>query len=227
MTDSIEVWRIRPLRRTGDVESFKAILPSSELARAERQADEGKRRAWITSRAVVRLLLAHYTHIPANELRFVSGKNGKPHLETSQNEHGITFNFSDSADMALLAVSWNREVGVDVEHIREVARAAEIAARRFSSEAVAELQNAAGPDKNRIFLQNWARHEALLKARAGTIWNPEGDRANLTFPDIQSYVQEETSKPFGVRDLDSGREYVGALAAQGDGWSVDIKDYSD
>ncbi len=223
MTDRIEVWRIRPLRRAGDAASLKSILPAEELARAERQADEGKRRAWITSRAVLRVLLANYTHVPANELRFIAGKNGKPFLDNSQNQQGITFNFSDSADMALLAVSWDREVGVDLEQIRNVERATEIAARRFSTETAAELSRAPESDKSRIFLQNWARHEALLKARAGTIWNPEGASRTLS---SESYADRVTG-PYSVQDLDTGSDYVGAIAGEGEGWSVKVNDYSD
>lgn len=225
MIDRVEVWRIRPLRRAGDVASLRSILPAGELARAERYADAGKRGAWITSRAVLRLLLAHYTQTPANELLFVAGKNGKPYLDNSQNQQGLTFNFSDSGDMALLAVGWNREVGVDVEQVRAVERASEIAARRFSSETAAELSRAAEGEKSRVFLQNWARHEALLKARAGTIWNPEGDRANRTFPATE--LNEQVSGPFSVRDLDTGAGYVGALAAEGEGWSLKVNDYRD
>lgn len=212
MTDTIDVWRIRPLRRVGGVAALRTILPAEEVARAERSGNAARQRSAITARAVMRLLLAHYTHIPANELRFVAGKNGKPYLEKSQNALGVTFNFSDSADMALLAVTYNREVGVDVEHVREIERAMEIAARRFSTESAAELQNANAGDRNRIFLQNWARHEALLKAHAGTIWNPDG-------------VQDGAA--YAVRDVDTGPDYVGALAAKGEGWSIDVKDYSD
>lgn len=212
MTDTIYVWRIRPLRRVGGAAALKTILPAEEVARVERSGNAESQRSAITSRAVMRLLLAHYTHIPANELRFVAGKNGKPYLEKAQNPLGVTFNFSDSADMALLAVTYNREVGVDVEHVRKIERGMEIAARRFSAESAAELQNASAGDRNRIFLQNWARHEALLKARAGTIWSPDG-------------VQDGAA--YAVRDVDTGLDYVGALAAKGEGWSIDVKDYSD
>jgi 4'-phosphopantetheinyl transferase len=225
MTDKIDVWRIRPLRRAGDVAALRALLPAEELARVQRVGDPVRERAAITSRAVLRLLLAHYTHIPANELRLVAGQNGKPHLDSSQNPGGIRFNFSDSADMAVVAVTRNREVGVDVEQIRDVERAVEIASRRFPPASAAELLHASETDRSRVFLQNWARHEALLKARAGTIWNPTGEKIELNFADTQSYVQQ--SPIFTVRDIDTGDDYVGALAAQGDGWSIDVKDYSD
>lgn len=223
MTDKIDVWRIRPLRRAGDVATLKAILPAEEIVRVERGSDPVRQQAAITSRAVLRLLLAHYTHIPANELRLLPGKNGKPYLDTDQNPHGITFNFSDSADMAVVAVTWKREVGVDVEQVREIERALEIASRHFSPESTEELRKASDNDRSRMFLQNWARHEALLKAKAGTIWKPNGEKPNLTFPDTTSYVK--TGVNFTVRDLDTGQDYVGALAAQGDGWTVEVKDY--
>lgn len=221
MAESIEVWRIRPLRRAGDVASFKEILPQDEFDRADRQGDTVKRHAWITSRAALRLILSNYTRIPANELRFIAGNNGKPYLDHAQNSNGLSFNFSDSSELALLAVGWNRELGVDVERIREIERATEIAARRFAPDAAAELARAADKDRSRVFLQSWARHEALLKARAGTIWNPGGERtASSSNP--HSYTAQ-----FSVCDLDTGDDYVSALAAQGADWSVIIQDYSD
>ena len=156
------------------------------------------------------MLLSRYTHIPVDELRLIAGKNGKPYLDPAQNPNGVSFNFSDSADMALVAVTWNREVGVDVEQIRDVERAREIASRYFPPERAAELEEASESERNRIFLQNWARHEALLKARGGSIWKSGGDNSLFT-----------------VHDVDTGQDYVGALAAQGEGWTVVVRDYSD
>lgn len=224
MTDTIEVWRIRPLRRAGDFAALRAILPPATLARIERAGDVVSQRAAITSRAILRLLLARYTQIPANELRLVAGKNGKPNLDSAQNSSGITFNFSDSRDMALVAVAWSRELGVDVEQIREVERAMEIAPRYFAPEEAAELNNASAAGRSRAFLQFWARHEALLKARGGTIWKP-GNQVDLATPESASYVQR--GPIFTVRDVDCGSDYVGALAAEGDGWSIEVKDYND
>lgn len=225
MTDKIDVWRISPLRRAGDAAALKALLPSEEVKRIERIGDAARQRAAVTSRAVLRLILAHYTRIPANELLLIAGRNGKPYVDPAQNPEHVTFNFSDSADMAVVAVTRSREVGVDVEQVRIVERAAEIAMRHFPPHTAEQLRSASDTDRSRIFLQNWARHEALLKAKAGTIWKPDGERANRASSDSQSYVQ--AADAFTVKDLDTGLDYVGALAAQGDGWSIDVKDYSD
>lgn len=225
MIDTIDVWRVRPLRRTSNFSGMRALLPADEIARIERGRDPARQRAAITSRAALRLLLADYTRIPASELRLISGKNGKPYLDSSQNSGGITFNFSDSAEMALVAVTRNREVGVDVEQIREVERAMEIASRYFSHESAEQLAKGSDTERSRVFLQNWVRHEALLKARAGSIWKPGSDVVLLTIADSDSYVNQ--SSKFTVRDVDSGGEYVGALAAEGDGWSIEVKDYGD
>jgi 4'-phosphopantetheinyl transferase len=184
MTDTIDVWRIRPLRRAGDAATLKAVLPREDIARIERLGDPVRERAAITSRAILRILLAHYTHVPANEIRLVPGRNGKPHLDAAQNPEQVTFNFSDSADMALVAVARNREVGVDVEKLRTVEHATELAVRYFPSQTAEELRAMGSEDRSRIFLQTWARHEALLKAKAGTIWNPAGDKVNLNFQTV-------------------------------------------
>lgn len=224
MTDTIEVWRIHPLGRAHDVAALRAILPSDTLARIERAGDVVSQRAAITSRAVLRLLLARYTQIPANELRLVPGKNGKPNLDSAQNTSGITFNFSDSRDMALVAVARSRALGVDVEQVREVEYAMKIAQRYFAPEEAAELNNVSDAGRSRAFLEFWARHEAVVKARSGTIWKP-GKQADLAMPESSLYVQR--GPKFTVRDVDCGSDYVGALAAEGDGWSIDVKDYND
>lgn len=224
MSDTVDVWRIRPLQVGGDINVLRATLSIEELARADQLTGDLRRRFSVISRAVVRILLSRYTKIPAEELMLVRGKNGKPNVHPSQNAQNIAFNFSDSGDMALLAVAGGREVGVDIEKIHEVRRAAEIARRRFSPNAETDLAALQPSERSRVFLQNWARYEALIKARAGSLWDTPGE-GNLTFSVTQSYLHE--GPDFTVRDLDAGHDYVGALAVQGTGWNISVREFTD
>lgn len=69
----------------------------------------------VASRWALREILGRYLGLPANELRFETGRHGKPRLATPADE--LAFNLSHSSSLALVAVA-RREVGVDVERIR-------------------------------------------------------------------------------------------------------------
>lgn len=224
MTDFIDVWRIHPLRKLDCADELRTMLSSDERARADQITDETRKKSSIVSRAILRLIISDYAKIPAGKLILMRGQNGKPYLEPSQNTMKITFNFSDSGDMALLAVGRNRELGVDLEKIRPVHRAVEIAGRRLALNDADALNNLEPEVRDRVFLQNWACYEALVKARGGSVLGDQRGE-NLTFSLSHPYLHE--GHDFTVRDLDAGREYVGALAAEGKGWQMSVRDYSD
>lgn len=69
----------------------------------------------VASRSALREILGRYLGLPANELRFETGRHGKPRLAAP--EGALAFNLSHSSSLALVAVA-RREVGVDVERIR-------------------------------------------------------------------------------------------------------------
>src|SRR3954447_15740394 len=81
------------------------LLPSSDLRRAERQ---GAR--WANARAALRQTLAEYLGEDPAALRIRD--EDKPRLEPAS---PLRFNLSHSADLALIAVATEREVGIDVE----------------------------------------------------------------------------------------------------------------
>ncbi len=69
----------------------------------------------VASGQALREILGRYLGLPANELRFETGRYGKPRLAAPEDE--IAFNLSHSSSLALVAIA-RREVGVDVERIR-------------------------------------------------------------------------------------------------------------
>jgi phosphopantetheinyl transferase len=68
-----------------------------------------------SSGRALREILGRYLGLPASELRFETGRHGKPRLAAPGGE--LAFNLSHSSSLALVAVA-RREVGVDVERIR-------------------------------------------------------------------------------------------------------------
>ncbi|MGC3998928.1 MAG: 4'-phosphopantetheinyl transferase superfamily protein [Anaeromyxobacter sp.] len=150
-----DVWRID---LDAEVEGAASLLDEAERVRAARFVFERDRRRFVTGRAALRTVLAACAGVSAAGLSFHHGPHGKPSLPG-----GPPFSFSHSQGCGLLAVGGGRELGVDVERIRTVPEAAEIARSVFDAAEQAAWA-AAGGDAGAGFLRLWTRKEAALKA---------------------------------------------------------------
>jgi phosphopantetheinyl transferase len=111
---SVHVWRA-DLTRIED--GLEDLLCADELARAARILPPRRRILWTRSRGMLRALLASYLDCDPRALDFVLGPRGKPALlvEEGTPAMDLRFNLSHSGSLALVAVSSEREVGVDIE----------------------------------------------------------------------------------------------------------------
>jgi 4'-phosphopantetheinyl transferase len=163
----------------------------SEAERAARFVSPSGGQRYLRSHAALRAILQGYTAAP---LEFAAAEHGKPYLAAVP---GLRFNLSHSYEMALVAVAWDVEVGVDVEYFRPMPECTKIAERFFPPVDAAALEDVPADAREREFFHRWTHIEALLKARgiglygAGT--EPEGE-----------WIVE----PVAV-----GAEYAGAVAA--------------
>ncbi|MGA3185310.1 MAG: 4'-phosphopantetheinyl transferase superfamily protein [Candidatus Dormibacteria bacterium] len=116
------------------------------------------------SRAALRGILSHYLGSGASELSFVVGPHGKPALGGDAAGR-VHFNLSHSGGVALVGVSSDREVGVDVERIRADLDEMALARLALGVEAVTRLE-ASEPERRTVeFFRFWVRHEAAIKCR--------------------------------------------------------------
>lgn len=131
---------------------------------------------------------------------------GKPYLSSFPH---IKFNFARTKGKALVAVTSDVEVGVDIERLRplpDLARAAERFLPPGDAEALAGTPEAY---REREFFRRWTRAEALWKAAglglyaAGSV--PEGE--------------------WHVEDIDAGEGYAAAVAANGPCLPIAIRDF--
>ena len=106
----IHVWRAQL-----DSEEWPGAdrLPAGERNRAARLHSLRGRKRWLAARWALRGVLGRYldTDPAAVELQVAEG--GKPALAAPGSS--LRFNLSHAAGEALIAVSWEREVGVDIE----------------------------------------------------------------------------------------------------------------
>jgi 4'-phosphopantetheinyl transferase len=67
--------------------------------------------------------------------------------------------------LALIAVSLDRELGVDIERERVISEANRIVESYFTETEKSQYLGIDGPAQERAFLRGWTRKEAILKAR--------------------------------------------------------------
>ena len=159
---AVEVWVV-DLRASGvEIENAFQLLSDDERRRAEQFRFPVHRDRFVMGRAGLRRILAGYLHVEPTALAFTYNEFGKPSLVAPQTD--IRFNASRSHDKALIACSRGREIGVDIEKIREDLEVDDLARRFFSVEENDRLR-AVPPDLRQVaFLRCWTCKEAFLKA---------------------------------------------------------------
>jgi 4'-phosphopantetheinyl transferase len=146
-----------------ELEAMSGWLSPDEHERAARFQFPRDRDRYIAGRAAMRAILGQALDRDPARIRFCYGSRGKPALEPHPLD--LHFSMSHSQGMAVLALQFHDEVGVDLEMIREVPDALSIAGRFFAPEESRVLEAATAPhERDLVFAQYWTRKEALLKS---------------------------------------------------------------
>ena len=139
------------------------LLSCDERERAGKFRYAEHRQHYIVARASLRRLLAERLRIAPRAVEFVETKYGKPRLAPVHGSSDVEFNLSHSGILALYAFTSGRAVGVDVELIREVPDADDLAERFFSPTEIASLRALPPDQRSLAFLACWTRKEAFIK----------------------------------------------------------------
>lgn len=220
----VDIWRIAlddsTRLKTGlRVDSNKPIestLSADESDRATRFHFEADRNRYIAAHGAVRDILAYYLRRDPAELTFSVNQYGKPALE----DRKLEFNLSHSKDFALVAVTQERNVGVDVEHIRQGISSHVIAQQYFSKAEIAELQSLPIEQRVSAFFTCWTRKEAYIKAQGLGLSLPlESFDVSLS-PNEPAILRatrpdEKEAARWRLRSLDVDPNYAGAVAVAG------------
>lgn len=168
-------------------------LPAAERERAAAMRRPGAAAHWVAARWALRHVLARYLDEEPAEIELALDPHGKPEL--AQAPERLRFNLSHSGGIALVAVSREHEVGVDVEQVRAGRDAVALAERALPPEDVAAVRGAPDEERAEVFHRHWARHEARLKCLGVGLG---GEQPQAT--------------PVALSDLDLGPGYAAAVA---------------
>ena len=220
--DEVHVW----LAKLDDypADSLKLLLAEDELSRAARFHFDKDRNHFIVARGLLRKVLAAYLGIGAGDLRFSYAEKGKPSLEESQ-QGSLNFNLAHSHGMAIYGFSRSREVGVDLEFIREDLADEKIAERFFSPREIDVLRKLPADLRKQAFFDCWTRKEAYIKARGEGLSMPldefdvslrPGEAAAL----LRNHKEPGEITRWSMQSVTVPAGYVAALVAEGHDWQL-------
>jgi len=157
----VDIWRVPLDLQSAAVKSLASTLSVDESQRAARFHFPEDRVRYIIAHGSLRIILSRYLNCGPNQLSFSVNEFGKPALDS----HNLEFNLSHSGDFALIAVSGEQKVGVDVERIRSDMELESMARRFFSPDEVSELMALPPEERDIGFFNCWTRKEAYIKAQ--------------------------------------------------------------
>ena len=161
----VHVWLVRADDAALCMACCENLLATAERDRAARFKFEKDRRLYTVAHAALRSILAGYLNVAPGDLEFEIGQRGKPRLAPTFSKDSLEFNLSHSSEVALIAVTREREIGVDIEHVKKEFAFAEVAERYFTTREVSAIRALPQDLQRRAFYQCWTSKEAFLKAK--------------------------------------------------------------
>lgn len=223
--DIVHVWLAPLVQEPLAIGRHHAALSADEQVQAAKFYFDRDRNRYIVAHGILHILLGQYLACDPRVLRFRVNPYGKPSLDLSPAEHTLRFNLSHSHEMALLAFVYEREIGVDIEYMRNITDYDQLARVSFSPNERQVLGTLSGSDKRQGFYNCWTRKEAYIKARGMGLSLPlalfdvsllPGEPARL----LASREDGREVERWHMRDLAPEADYAGALCIEGMGWDV-------
>lgn len=194
-------------------------MSEDEEARAAKFKFDRDRRLFTVAHAALRSICATYLRTTPRAIEFVEGPYGKPKLP-SDSGTDLRFNLSHSGELALIAVALQREIGVDIEAVRDF-DFDQVAERFFTAREVADLRSLPTPQQRSAFYKCWTSKEAFLKAR-GTGLSAKLDEVKITSVDGADIRIRAFVPGWSMVELPAGEGYIAALVSQGAPVSVQL-----
>lgn len=200
------------------------MLDDVERERAARFVFDVHRRRYINAHACLRFVLGRCLGVSPASLRFASTPDGKPHIVDRDAHLDLRFNMAHSGELALIAVTVGREVGVDVEEEKSLDDLMALAGGLFTAAEVGALMALPASARPSAFFRCWTQKEALVKAVGKGLRYPL-DQFEVS---LDAAVSHTASPVFldGVAwrpvSIPMNPPYTAALAAEAGDWRVRV-----
>jgi 4'-phosphopantetheinyl transferase len=219
--NSAHVWAFSLELSSAEMGDLAALLAPEERRRAESFRFDRDRNWYIAGRGTVRTILGVYLRALPATIALNYGSHGKPLLDGRFARSGLQFNLAHCENLALLAVTRGRIVGVDLERIRVMKDAQEMSACFCSPREKAEFLSLPPDERDAAFFRLWTRKEAWLKATGQGI-GQSLDKVEVSFREDEPanflHLPEEAGTPalgWTLQELTPAPGFVAALAMPG------------
>lgn len=169
LDQEIHIWQVSLDQLPPTASRLLNLLSDDERARADRFHFERDREHFITGRGVLRSVLGKYLGTAPGQIQFQYGAHGKPALLKNT---PLQFNLTHSNNLMLLAITLHHEIGIDVEYLRLMPDAADIANQFFTKTESKALRTLPESQKLEGFFTQWVCKEAYLKALGDGLAKP-------------------------------------------------------
>jgi len=206
---------------------LSCCLDQEEYARAARFHFERDRTRFLASRGLLRHILARYLETAPERLRFGYAPAGKPFLIE---HHDLHFNLSHAADVLVLGVARERQLGVDVERVPPDEVVDSVSGIVFSAPECKALRGLEPGARRELFARLWTRKEAYIKAD-GRGMSLSLDHIDVsTSPDRVLLLDDgsdhwSASPQWTLHSFPAGSGYAASLAVEGRDWQLAYFDW--
>jgi 4'-phosphopantetheinyl transferase len=229
---AVHVWRVSLNQETSTMRALFATLTPDECERASKFHFQKDREHFIVARGVLRDILAGYLDTSPARIRFSYNQYGKPALAQAGGTEDLRFNVSHAHEVALYGFARGRDIGLDIEFVREDFASLEIAERFFSTDEVSILRTLPTAQQTVAFFNCWTRKEAFIKALGEGLSHPL-DRFSVSFVPgepaalLSTADDRHEAARWSLVELTPGGGYAAALALEGPAPEISLWNWHD
>ncbi|NUP53738.1 MAG: 4'-phosphopantetheinyl transferase superfamily protein [Catenulispora sp.] len=218
-TDVVKVWVIRTDPAPASAERYVDLLDDTELLHAADFLRERDRLRYLVAHGARRLILGRELAAAPESLTFSADATGKPELDGQGRPRT---SLAHDGNLALLAVTPRRTVGVDVRQLAEGLNPVDMSQTYFlpfEARYVAGGQDLL--EQTDRYARLWTRKEAAAKVAGGVGW--ANTRAAVLQRDLVACVEPATPHRHRVAPVEVPSGYRGAVALFGEaGFRVEV-----
>jgi 4'-phosphopantetheinyl transferase len=223
--DEVHVWRASLDGAAEDAATMTELLAADEKERAATFFRPRDREQFVVTRGLLRIILGRYLENDPSSLRFVKNEYGKPFL-AQDGGAALSFNVSHSGNMAVLAFSRGRALGVDIERLNAALDCDRLATHLFSPNELGQLARFTDAEERvAAFFRCWTRKEAYIKGQGmGTVLGLQSFDVTLGLDEparlLATRPDPGLAERWQLRNLQVAQGYVAALAVEGWDWRM-------
>lgn len=214
--NEIHIWLVDLETQLQNLKAYWSYLSKIEQSRAIKFRFESHKNNYIIRTGILRILLSNHLMCQPNEIEFEVGEFGKPKLNNST----LTFNLSHSKSKALIALTQNIEIGIDLEYIDASIDAKTIAIHFFSNDEMKQLYTLNNENLADEFFNIWSKKEAFIKA-IGTGLTYPLDAFDVSLDTLEkkalTRIKNSTkeAQKWNLFSIKTFNNYAGAIAYKG------------